>query len=111
MSDEVRYDEAMHHAYAGKQYGCMGTTYEDITWLETDEPKPTKEQLEAIWDEIKDDYKARQVGFARKMAYPSIEELTVAMWEKMVETDGLSSDAITAIQAKRAQVKSDNPKD
>ena len=111
MSDEVRYDEAMHHAYAGKQYGCMGSTYEGITWLEEDEPKPTAKQLEAIWDEIKADYKAAQVGFARKMAYPSIEELTVAMWEKMVETDGLSSDAITAIQAKRAQVKSDNPKD
>ena len=110
MSDEVRYDEAMHHAYAGKQYGCMGSTYEGITWRNR-RAKAHGEQLEAIWDEISADYKATQVGFARKTAYPTIEELTVALWEKMVETDGLSSDAITAIQAKRAQVKSDNPKD
>ena len=111
MAEEIiRYDQAMHHAYAGKQYGCMGPAYEDITWLE-DDPMPTREELEAIWNDIKADYNAEVIGFARKMNYPSTEELIVAMWEKMVEVDGITSDDIAAIQAKRMQVKADNPKD
>lgn len=110
MSDEIRYDQAMHHAYAGRQYGCTGSTYEGIEWLE-DSPKPTREELETIWNDIKADYKAQAIGFERKMNYPPTEELIVAMWEKMVEVDGLTSDDIAAIQEKRMQVKADIPKD
>lgn len=105
----IRYDEAMHHAYAGRQYGCVGPNYEDINWFEND-PKPTKEELEAVWAEIEADYLSREVNRRRHMEYPAIEQLVVAMWEKMVETDGLSSDDIAAIQALREQVKTDIPK-
>jgi hypothetical protein len=52
--DKILYDEVMHHFYQGKNYGCMGNNYEDINWYEENEPKPTKEQLESLWQEIKD---------------------------------------------------------
>lgn len=106
----VRYDECMHKAYVGKQYGCVGSSYEDINWLEPEEPKPTREELEAIWEEIQEEVHLRDVHMARGMHYPVINQLVVALWEKLVETDGLTSDAIAAIQAERAQVKANNPK-
>lgn len=105
----VRYDEAMHHAYAGKNYGTRGPNYEDIVWNETD-PKPTAAELEAVWESIKDEVALRNVLTARAMNYPGISELIVAMWEKLVSTDGLSDPAIAAIEARRQQVKADFPK-
>ena len=110
MTDTVRYDECMHHAHAGKQYGCAGPNYEDITWNEPDEAKPTQAELDAVWAEIGTDITNKGIDLNRMVAYPSTQELIVALWEKLVETDGLTSDAIAAIQAKRAHVKSDNPK-
>lgn len=111
MTDEIiRYDEAMHHAHAGKQYGVVGPAYEDITWSEPDEPKPTAASLEAVWNTIKTDYANRIVDDQRRLEYPSTDELIVALWEKLVETDGLSTTDIDAIQARRVQVKEDHPK-
>lgn len=111
MTDEIiRYDEAMHHAHAGKQYGCAGPAYEDITWMETDEPKPTAASLEAIWNTIKADYNNDIIDMNRRMEYPTVEELVVALWEKLVEVDGLTSTDIAAIETRRTQVKEDHPK-
>lgn len=106
----VKYDEAMHHSYLGKRYGCTGSTYEDINWFEEGEPKPTKEELEAVWETIKDEVHLKQVQRERAMQYPVINQLVVALWEKLVEADGLTSDAIASIQAEREQVKANNPK-
>lgn len=105
----VRYDEAMHHAYAGKNYGTRGPNYEDIVWNDTD-PKPTQAELEAIWDSIKDEVALRDILRERAMNYPGTTELIVAMWEKLVSTDGLSDPTIAAIEARRQQVKADFPK-
>lgn len=110
MTDEIiRYDEAMHHAHAGKQYGCVGPAYNDINWLEPDEPKPTAASLEAVWNTIKTDYNKQLLDGNRRMEYPMIADLVVALWEKLVEVDGLTSTDIAALQAKRAQVKADYP--
>jgi hypothetical protein len=106
----VRYDLCMHHAYAGKQYGCTGSMYTDVNWLEPDEPKPTVEELNAIWEEIKEAEALKEVHMNRQMAYPMPTELVVAMWEKLVEQDGLTSDAIADIQARRQAVKTNFPK-
>lgn len=109
MTNTVRYDEAIHHGYAGKQYGVMGSNYEDINWFEPDEPKPTRAELEAIWATIQSEVEARDVKINRRFNYPSIDDLVVALWEKLVETDGLSSTDIDAIQALRQQVKTNFP--
>ena len=107
----VRYDEAMHHAHAGKNYGCTGPNYEDIQWFEEDEAKPTAASLETVWEEIRGDIETRELNLSRSMAYPTTQELLVALWEKLVEVDGLTSDDIADIQARRTQVKADHPKD
>ena len=106
----VRYDLCMHHAHSGKQYGCSDFSYEGITWLETTEPKPTQEELEAVWETIKVSEADKEVAQVRSMAYPTLDQLIVALWEKLVEVDGLTSDDIAALQALRLQVKANNPK-
>jgi len=105
----VRFDLAMHSLCAGKLYGCADTTYEGITWNEPTEPKPSREALEAEWANIASQMQAQERNMNRRFAYPTIDELVVALWEKLVETDGLTSDAIATLQAKRQQVKNDIP--
>jgi hypothetical protein len=111
MTDTVRYDECMHHAHAGKQYGCAGPNYEDITWNEPDEAKPTQEELDVVWETVQPIIAARERNNNRFINYPSQGDLVVALWEKLVETDGLSSTDIDALQTKRVQVKADYPKE
>ena len=55
---EIDYGAVMHKFYAGRQYGVRGPAYEDITWLEN-EPKPTKEHLANLWEDIKDEQVSR----------------------------------------------------
>ena len=105
----VRYDLAMHSLYAGRNYGCTGPNYEDIKWYEG-AVKPTAEVLEAEWAKIEAETNAKFVAQNRFLAYPSTDELIVALWEKLVETDGLTSPAIVALQERRLQVKADFPK-
>lgn len=106
----VRYDLCMHHAYIGKLYSCAGQEYEGITWAEPELPKPTREELQVIWETIKDNEQAKERNANRFMAYPKIDELVVALWEKLVEQDGLSSAMINDIQQRRAEVKALYPK-
>lgn len=109
MTEPVRFDLAIHSLCRGKMFGVGDITYESIVWHEPNEPKPSREALEAEWEAIKADVAAQTRVMGRRMAYPSIDELVVALWEKLVETDGLTSDAITTLQAKRQQVKNDIP--
>ena len=59
--------------------------------METDEPKPTAASLEVIWNTIKADYNNDIIDMNRRIEYPTVEELVVALWEKLVEVDGLTS--------------------
>lgn len=101
----VRYDLAMHSLCTGKLFACADTTYEGITWHDTEGGIPTREELEAEWATMEAAHVAAEREMNRMMAYPSIDELVVALWEKLVETDGLTSDDIAAIQTRRQAVK------
>lgn len=104
----VRYDLAMHSLNDGWLYQCLDTTYESITMLD-DNPKPTATALEAEWTAMEARRVAQERDMNRMMKYPGTDELIVALWEKLVETDGLTSDAIAALQAKRQAVKNEIP--
>lgn len=101
----VRYDLAMHSLCAGQLYGCLDATYEGIIWNETESNQPTREELETEWTRISVEAAARERAMERFMRYPSTDELIVALWEKLVETDGLTSDDIAALQTRRQAVK------
>ena len=79
---------------------------EDITWHDGNPNSITLEQITAKQQEVKDAY---DNDYARKRLaeYPSIEELTVALWEGVVEE---RMAAITSLEGKRQAVKAKYPK-
>ena len=46
----------------------------------------------------------------RKLEYPKIEELVIAMWEKLIEKKTLDESGVKEIQAVREKIKTDYPK-
>ena len=69
-------------------------------------PDPADPQgTDADADGYDEDYAERYRGY-RQRAYPSIDEITVALWEKTVEDRG---DAATAVEALRQAVKTRFP--
>ena len=108
MADTIDFGEVMHKFYAGRQYGVRGPNYEDITWLES-EPMPSKEELAAKWEEIKEAVALRKVAEARSMPgnYPSRDDMIVALWEMIVED---RPEKAQELQARRAEIKAQFPK-
>jgi hypothetical protein len=44
--------------YQGSEWTLNGDSYEGLTWL-SDSPKPTQEELEALWEEVKAELEAK----------------------------------------------------
>lgn len=105
----IRYDLAMHSLYAGQPYGCLDQTYEGINWFGEEKDKPSKKKLEAEWKKIEADVLKQERNQSRQRLYPTTEELLVALWEQSVEIDGVTSEAIEDIQARRLAVKKEIP--
>lgn len=107
MADNVDYGEVMHKFYAGRQYGVRGPNYEDITWLE-DVAKPTREELEALWVQIKDEVALKKIHQQRSApgVYPHKDDMLVALWEKIIEG---RHDKADALQELRLAVKAQYP--
>jgi hypothetical protein len=87
----------------------LAISYDDLIWSD-DSPKPTPDDIEEQYEEIISGRWKTQHSDTRKGLYPSIDELVVALWEKLVEEDGISSELIDSIQERRLQVKESNPK-
>ena len=79
--------------------------HEFIAWDGPD-TQPTQEELETAWTQIQTAY---DNDYARKRLaeYPSIDELTVALFEGVVEE---RMHAVTQLQIKRQAVKTKYPK-
>jgi hypothetical protein len=107
-TNAVDYGEVMHKFYAGRQYGVRGPNYEDITWLE-ETPIPTRGELEALWEDIKESVAIKRVHQARSIPgnYPHKDEMVVALWEMIVEN---RPEAAQALQARREAIKLQFPK-
>mgnify|MGYP003139801953 CR=1 FL=1 len=86
-------------------FGGKEHTYANLI-IHTDDEKPTQEWLEA---ELKRRQDAYDNDYARKRLeeYPSIDELTVALFEGVVEE---RMHAVTQLQIKRQAVKAKYPK-
>ena len=67
---------------------------------------PTEEQIQAKLAELQTDYDSKQYQRDRASAYPSIQDVVVALAEKEEGDDTMWQE----ITAKRAKGKADNPK-
>lgn len=106
---EVDFGEVMHKFYAGRLYGVRGPSYDDITWLDPEEPKPSKEYLASLWPQIEADVLKRRVAEQRSTPgqYPSKDEMIVALWEMVVEN---RPEFAQKLQARREEIKAKYPK-
>lgn len=67
---------------------------------------PTEEAVQAKLTELQSEYDAKQYQRDRAVAYPSIQDVVVALAEKEEGDDTMWKE----ITAKRQKVKADNPK-
>ncbi len=93
--------------YSDKQWSMNGDDYDGLTWLD-ESPQPSQEQLDQEYISYK---RATDYIYARQDAYLAegltMQELTVAAWEKLIEGRPEASDVL---QLKRLAVKARFPK-
>jgi hypothetical protein len=111
MVDVLKIKKVIELHYADKNCRLSDSAegYDDFEWFET-EPKPTADEIETLYNNWVDNYHLIQHIETRKSLYPSTDELIVALWEKLVEQNGLTSEKILEIQSKRLEVKQSVPK-
>ena len=101
-------EDVLVHLHSGQWFGwsyANNKVYENLVIYSSDD-KPTQEWLET---ELKSQQDAYDNDHARKRKaeYPSIDELTVALWEGVVEE---RMSAVTDLEIKRQAVKVKYPK-
>ena len=72
-----------------------------LDWLDNEQDEPTQAEIDAEIIKLQAEYDAQEYARNRQAEYPSIAELTVALYD---------TDDKSAIEAKRAAVKLKYPK-
>ena len=85
----------------GSKFVLLGNDYSGLDWQNKDIPKPTESEINAKIAEVQAEYDAQEYARNRQAEYPSIAELTVALYD---------TDDKAAIETKRAAVKAKYPK-
>ena len=98
--DKPRYLDAIKELVGGKIGGLNDGPIEKIKFFDGQTP-PTEKAIQAKLTELQADYDAKQYQRDRKLEYPSIEELVVALYDE--------SDKASIIE-RRNQVKAKYPK-
>ena len=93
--------EAIQSLNSSAQFSVGGNSIDSIKWL-NGTTKISKADIQAEIDRLNKEYDAQEYARKRAEEYPSIAELTVALYDE---------DDKTAIEAKRAAVKKKWPKD
>ncbi len=85
--------------------------YNYIAWSPINTlPQPTLAELEAIQVEVENKIALRVIQENKRREFPSIDELTVALWEKIVEGRSGDDSGINKLQNARLAVKAKYPK-
>jgi len=76
-------------------------------WKSTDIPQPSQEEIDAEVIRLQAEHDAQAYARNRQAEYPSIDQLTVALWEGVVEERMAS---VTRLEGLRQAVKTRYPK-
>jgi hypothetical protein len=79
----------------------VGDSYSSLDWHSKDQDKPTESEFDEALKTVKAEYEAQEYARNRQAEYPSLLELTVALYD---------TDDKSAVEAKRASVKAKYPK-
>ena len=99
--NELGYKSSGHLPFTEEEYNASEIYIEGYD-PETDIGRPTWSEIDTKWDEMKSAYVAEEYARNRALEYPSVEEITVALYDP---------DDKAAIDAKRAAIKTKWPKD
>ena len=90
--------EALHHLRPNSIWSLQANV---LNWQDSKQTKPTEAEIDAEVIRLQAEYDAQQYARNRAAEYPSIAELTVALYD---------TDDKAAIETKRAAVKAKYPK-
>ena len=88
------------------RFDVVGNSLEGIHWLDDKKEKPSDSSIISEIEKQETEFKNKQYQRDRKIQYPKIEDVVVALAEKEEGDDTMWKQ----ITAQRAKVKSDNPK-
>lgn len=57
MENKIDYLSILDKKFKDKEWSINGFRYEDIQWF-SDTPKPTKKEMDALWDEVMKEVKS-----------------------------------------------------
>ena len=111
MVDIIKVRVVLEKNYKDKAWEIpdAAISYSEVNWIDKD-IAPTDAEIETQYQDIVDNSYKTEHSRNRKPVYPSTDSLVVALWEKLVELDGLSSTAIDEIQEERVSIKEKFPK-
>lgn len=99
--------QALMNLRPGARWSCMYGEYRGLEWLDTEQSKPTQEEVEVEVARLQADWDRREYQRVRAEQYPSIAEQLDMLWHAM-DTGALPrvDSFYSAIKA----VKDANPK-
>jgi hypothetical protein len=83
--------------YPGTEWRIEGEDYAGLTWL-SDTPKPTEEELEALWPEVQYDVAYEAVEKARQQAYQETADPIFFQYQRGDATEEEWLDAVQAVK-------------
>ena len=80
---------------------------DQLEWLDSEQTEPTQAEIDIEIARLQAEYDAQEYARNRQAEYPSLNELTVALWEGVVEERMAS---IMELEVQRQAVKAKYPK-
>ena len=99
--EPFQYVDAIKNLAPGAKFGIYDNDLTRIDWQDESISQPSDADIEAELVRLQKEYDAQEYARKREAEYPSIAELTVALYD---------ADDKAAIDAKRAAVKAKYPK-
>jgi|TARA_R110000803_G_C11889609_1_gene310763 hypothetical protein len=97
----VRMDitDALKSLYPTKKWRYNEDT--GVVWISTDTPQPSQAELDTEVQRLQTEWESQEYQRKRKMEYPTIEELVVALYD---------TEDKAVVETKRAVIKAKYPK-
>ena len=93
----IDYATILARRYTQYEWTLNGDTYDGLTWL-SDTPKPTQEELDALWESVQIDIHNERMESMRKDAYISISDPLFFKWQRGEATQQEWLDAVEKIK-------------
>lgn len=93
----IDYALILSSKYAGTQWSLDGLEYSGLTWLDEITPKPSQEDLDALWPQVDYENKYAVVSAARQVAYMKESDPIFFQYQRGEKTEQEWLDAVQAV--------------